>query len=141
MAELFLMIIAKLLYWIFAPIGFLYAVPRMLTRMNRMAAWNKLREYWMALAISIDQKGNVIMQELFNDLLIKDRKNFTREPAMREYIVFKTRFGNPDETISSVLGKNKRNGTLTTTGKVLDWILETIDPNHSIKSIEEDEQA
>lgn len=48
-------------------------------------------------------------------------------------------FGNPDETISSVLGKNKRKGTLIYLGKRLDAWLNGIDKDHSIKSIEEDE--
>ena len=34
-------------------------------------------------------------------------------------------------------GKNERDGTLTKTGKVLVWILDKIDNNHSIKSIDE----
>ena len=76
----------------------------------------------MNLAISLDQFGNVAMASLFNFLLI--------------YSVVNT-FGNPDETISSVLGKNKVNGTLTYLGKRLDALLNGIDKNHSIKSIEE----
>jgi 8-oxo-dGTP diphosphatase len=41
-----------------------------------------------------------------------------------------------DETISSVLGKNKKANTLSKIGKGLDWILDILDKNHSIKSIE-----
>ena len=44
------------------------------------------------------------------------------------------RFGDIRETISSVLGKNQRDKTLTKTGKVLVWVL---DKNHCEKSIED----
>ena len=45
------------------------------------------------------------------------------------------KFGAEDETISSALGKNQRDNTLTKTGKKLVWILDKIDKNHCIKSI------
>jgi hypothetical protein len=80
--------------------------------------------YWFKMAISFDQLGNVALSRLFNDLLIKPNRDL---------------FGKEDETISSVLGKNKLNGTLKPLGKALVWILDTLDENHSIKSIEVDE--
>ena len=45
------------------------------------------------------------------------------------------KFGNSKETISSALSKNKRDGTLSRTGKLLAWILDKIDKNHVLKSI------
>ena len=45
-------------------------------------------------------------------------------------------FGNPNETISSALGKNQRDGTLSWFGKVICKILDTIDKNHCEKSID-----
>ena len=65
------------------------------------------------------------MGPMFNSILISSKSEY--------------KFGNPDETISSVLGKNKRAGNLLYLGKRLDAWLNGIDPNHSIKSIEEDE--
>jgi len=52
--------------------------------------------------------------------------------------------GDPDETISSRLGKLKRRhgGVIPWTrplSKIVDWGLDKIDPGHSIDSIEEDE--
>ena len=44
-------------------------------------------------------------------------------------------FGNVNETISSALGKNQRDGTLSWFGKVICKILDTIDKNHCEKSI------
>lgn len=52
--------------------------------------------------------------------------------------------GDPDETISSRLGKLKlRHGGKISwrrpVAKVIDWGLDKIDPNHSIDAIEKDE--
>ena len=76
------------------------------------------------MAISYEQLGNVALSRLFNDILIKNNAD---------------NFGNPDETISSVLGKNQLNGTLKPLGLLLVKILHKLDENHSVKSIEEDE--
>jgi ADP-ribose pyrophosphatase YjhB (NUDIX family) len=80
-----------------------------------------LGEYFLQIAISIDQLGNVMMQHLLNFLWVK--------PGGYA-------FGNRDETISSALGRNKRSGTLTGFGKGIDAILDQIDPNHSLNSID-----
>jgi hypothetical protein len=47
-------------------------------------------------------------------------------------------FGNINETISSALGKNKLNGTLTKAGVILCNILCIFDKNHCIKSINDE---
>ena len=52
--------------------------------------------------------------------------------------------GDPDETISSRLGKMKvkHGGRIPWTrpvSKIIDWGLDKIDPNHSIDAIEQDE--
>ena len=48
------------------------------------------------------------------------------------------RFGNPKETISSVIGKNQRYKTLSIAGHLLRWMLDKIDYNHCINSINND---
>lgn len=53
-------------------------------------------------------------------------------------------FGDYEETVSSRLGKLKRahGGTIPwrrPVSKSLDWVLDKIDPNHSIDAIEENE--
>jgi len=78
-------------------------------------------EYFLQIAISVDQLGNVLMQHLLNLLWIR-RGGYA--------------FGNRDETISSALGRNKRSGTLTSFGRVIDRLLDLIDPNHSLNSID-----
>jgi len=77
--------------------------------------------FLLKIAISVDQLGNVIMQHLLNLLWV--RKGGYK-------------FGNRDETISSALGKNKQNNTLTGFGKSIDKILDIIDANHSLNSID-----
>ncbi|MGB5189501.1 NUDIX hydrolase [Robiginitalea sp.] len=80
-----------------------------------------LGEYFLKIAISVDQLGNVLMQHLLNLLWIK-QGGYS--------------FGNRDETISSALGRNKRSGTLTGFGRAIDRLLDLIDPNHSLDSID-----
>lgn len=78
-------------------------------------------EFLLKIAISVDQLGNVIMQHLLNLLWVKKGGYM---------------FGNRDETISSALGKNKQINTLTGFGKLIDKILDIIDANHSLNSID-----
>lgn len=81
-------------------------------------------KYYGEIALSKDQHSNVVMQYLFNHIMIKTNGY---------------RFGNEDETISSVFGKNQLKGTLTWFGMLWNNFLNNIDENHSVKSIEEDE--
>jgi 8-oxo-dGTP diphosphatase len=109
-----LLILAILLSVILFPIGFLVAM-----------FYPKRERYMFNIALGIDQLGNVVCGKLFNLTLI--------------YPSSINRFGNEDETISSVIGKNKKAGKLTFAGRMLDKLLDSIDKNHSISSIEEDE--
>lgn len=78
--------------------------------------------YFRSTAVSIDKFANREFRATWNKYL-KEEKGY--------------KFGNSEETISSALGKNKRDGTLSKTGKILDKILDFFDPNHSIKSIKD----
>ena len=77
------------------------------------------KKYFWKVLISIDQLGNVVCGKLFDLTLVKGHY-----------------FGDEDETISSAIGRAKLEGNLTILGKSLDWFLNLIDTNHSIKSIE-----
>jgi 8-oxo-dGTP diphosphatase len=109
------LIIAILLSIILFPIGFVFAM-----------FYPKRGKYLYNIALSIDQLGNVVCEQLFNLTLI--------------YPSSIHKFGNEDETISGVIGKNKRANTLTFAGRLLDKLLDIIDKNHSIEAIEEDEK-
>lgn len=76
------------------------------------------------LAYSIDQLGNVLAAALFDDIMIKGKDKY--------------RFGNPDITISAVLGENKHRGTLTKLGAILCAILNWIDKDHVEKARKEE---
>ncbi len=112
---LFLISIVLLVFT--GPLGFIYGLFQQLFT-NGLKG---IGEFSLKIAISIDQLGNVLMQHLFNALWI------TNDGYA---------FGNSDETISSALGKNKQLGTLTGFGKLIDKILDRIDPNHTLNSID-----
>ncbi|GAA4275044.1 hypothetical protein U6A24_16895 [Aquimarina gracilis] len=114
---LLLFLISIILFITTTPIGFIYGFfHRIFTGFLK-----GLGGYFLEIAVSIDQLGNVIMQHLLNLLWIK-KDGYT--------------FGNRDETISSVLGKNQVDGTLSGFGKLIVKILDAIDPNHVLDSID-----
>ena len=117
MRGLVLFIVAKLLIAMVYPFGFVYSLGLTFVKNG----WKAVDTYLLNCAISDDQSGNTYMAKLFNDVLIKPGGH---------------RFGNPDETISSVLGKNQLTKTLSIAGRVLNWILGKLEANHSVKSIE-----
>ena len=95
------------------PLGYLYSF----ITLNKV----QFPKYLMKIAISIDQSGGVYMSSFLNKVLIKDGS---------------FQFGNPDETISSCIGRNKRDNNLTNLGKLIDIFLDSMDRDHSINSIE-----
>jgi hypothetical protein len=103
-----------------APIGFIFALlQKLFTRKIQ-----SLRDYLLEVALVLDQAGNVIMQHFLNAALLKKSPN--------TYL-----FGNKNETISSVIGKNSLTGSLTSMGQLLNGFLNAIDKNHTLNSIEE----
>lgn len=78
--------------------------------------------YFLSTALNIDKFANREFRTLWNAVL---RTNIGYE------------FGHRDETISGVLGKNKRAGTLSKTGEFLANLLDKIDKNHCINSIDD----
>ncbi|WP_394747056.1 NUDIX hydrolase [Spongiimicrobium salis] len=112
-----LFLISILLLALTGPLGFLYGIFYVLFTKG----FHALGEYFLKIAISIDQLGNVLMQHLLNVAWVKKGG----------YL-----FGNRDETISSAIGKNKQQNTLTGFGRFFDRILDAIDPDHSLNSID-----
>jgi len=103
------LILFLIAYILFLPISFI----------NFLFVRNK--GYFKSSAINIDKFGNREFRTSLNKTLIHENSPFM--------------FGNDNETISSVLGKNQRFGHLTKFGKVICKILDTIDKNHCEKSI------
>lgn len=112
-----LFIISIVLLVVTGPIGIIYGIFYSLITKSVSG----IGEYFLEIAISVDQLGNVMMQHFLN--LIWIRKNGYK-------------FGNRDETISSVIGKNLKSDTLTGFGKFFDKVLNSLDPNHSLNSID-----
>ena len=112
-----LFVISIVLILITGPLGFIYGILHSLFKQG----FKGTGEFFLKIAISVDQLGNVLMQHLLNLLWMKPGGY---------------KFGNRDETISSALGRNKKLGTLTWQGRFIDKILDIIDPNHSLNSID-----
>lgn len=107
--------IAVTLFMILEPVSAIYVI-----FIKTKFTWKRLSGYYRNFAVSVDRFGNYQYRSLFNRLL---RTKHGYE------------FGDFRETISSALGKNERDGTLTKTGKLLVKILNKIDPEHCRKSI------
>lgn len=119
MLELLLLIVAITLLYILLPIVAIYVILKTIFKERPRT----LKVWFYRTAMSIDRFANVNAAELFNDIFIKKGGY---------------KFGHPDETISSVIGKNQRDKTLTRTGRFLRYILDKIEPNHCLDSIDED---
>jgi len=119
MTGFLLTLLAIIISAIFYPLGILYAMFK-----------PKRGDYWYSVAESIDQLGNTVMAPLFNQWMLRD--NGYHDGINTNYYPF----GNIDETVSSVLGKNRLRGTLTKSGRWLYRLLEKIDKNHSKNAIE-----
>lgn len=105
---------AILVFLIIAPIGVIFMI------------CTNIKSYYtysFDACIGIDKLGNSISSDLFNFFLIKKDGH---------------KFGNVDETISSVVGKNKESNTLLLPGYLLYKFLDTIQKNHCEASIEVD---
>jgi hypothetical protein len=110
-----LLVIAVVMSVVLYPIGLIYSL------ITFRFSFKQLGRYWFVMAVSVDQLGNVVMSTLFNDLLIRK---------------YGHKFGDEDQTVSMVLGVNKKMGTLTRLGKFIADVLNKIDPNHVEKAIE-----
>jgi len=108
-----LLIIALCLSVVLLPIGFAFQIVT--------ALFKAVDKYLFRIAKSIDQLGNVVCEHLLNVTMIK--KNGYK-------------FGFEDVTISHVLGMNEKTNTLSGAGKLLAWLLNTIDKDHNQKAIE-----
>lgn len=117
-------IISVILKLLLAPILFLYSNITILCIKDRALRDAHFDKYYRDLALLNDVYGNILGKYLFNKILIK-KDGY--------------KFGRKYETISSILGKNKRLNTLTFLGKILCAILNAIDKNHCEKSINDNQ--
>jgi hypothetical protein len=121
MKELSLLFVAITLLIIIIPLVSTYQIVKSLIHQDSRG----LLVWFYGTARAIDILGNVISANMFNDILIKSNGY---------------RFGRRGETLSSVIGKNHIDNTLTWTGSVIRKTLDSIDTNHTLKSILSDEE-
>ena len=112
-----LVILAKLLYLAIEPINFIYVI-----LIKKKFTWKRFNGYFREEAVAIYSFGNSQYRSLFNAWFIKEKGY---------------QHGNINETISSVLGKNQRDETLTKFGMLITKILYRMDENHCKESINE----
>ena len=119
MREFTVLTIAIILLYLFLPVVVIFYIIKYLLTGNK----RELKVWFFRSAREIDVFANVVGSDLFNAIFITDGGY---------------KFGNPKETISSVLGKNQRGKTLSLAGDLLRWILDLIDDNHCLNSINDD---
>lgn len=114
MIGLILFLVSKILKTILSPVSHTWAFFTL--------TGEQYNNYLKQLAIAEDCYGNQLLAPMLNKIAIKNGGY---------------PFGNIKETISSVLGKNKRENNLLFIGKAIDWVLNIFDKNHSIESIDD----
>ena len=117
MVNFILVILAKVLYLAVEPINFICVI-----FVKKKFTWKRLNGYFREEAVAIDRFGNSQYRSLFNTWFVKENGY---------------KHGNINETISSVLGKNQRDDTLTKFGMLITKIIDRMDENHCLKSINE----
>ena len=116
MKEIIILVVSLIMLIIILPIVCVYMVLKRLINGN-----GKMISVWCwRVSKAIDVFANIHGAEIFNDLLIKKGGY---------------KFGNPQETISSVLGKNQVEETLTILGNIIRAMLDIIEYGHCILSI------
>ena len=119
MKHILLFLVAVVLGVILIPLGLLFSI---LFRLR--ITINNGYDYFKVCAIAIDQAGNVFCSELFNTILITNKAV--------------VKFGDPDRTISAVLGYAQYFNRATKLGNRLIIILDTIDHNHCYNAMIKD---
>ena len=114
--NLLLVILAALLVTLIIPVAVLFELSTL--------SYKKINKWFFDIAVSIDQFSNVFCRHILNKALAKGGAHL---------------FGCEDETVSSVIGKNKESGTLTKTGKFIADTLNKLQNNHVEAAIEKDE--
>ena len=116
MIELVILIISITLLYLLLPLVALFMIIKYLFTGNK----RMLVVWFYRTAREIDIFANVNGSEFFDGIFI---------------INGGYKFGNPKETISSVIGKNQRDKTLSIAGKILRYMLDKIDKEHCLNSI------
>jgi hypothetical protein len=101
-------------------VAFILLLPTIVISYFHLLFKKNAKGYWRQLAVDIDIFGNRAFRSLWSAWFILEEGY---------------QFGHWGETMSSVMGKNQRDNTLTKGGRVLVWILDKIEKDHCLKSI------
>ena len=113
MKNVLLFMAAMLLLLLFTTISIIIAIEKTIRGKSSS-------NYFFECALAVDVLGNVMGQHIWNFIFIsKDGYQF----------------GKRGEAMSSVLGKNQRNGTLIYLGKIIVEILNLLQKDHCLISI------
>ncbi len=115
MINLLLALVSVFLFLLLEPISFVYVI-----FIKEKFQFGRLSGYWRDFAVAVDRFGNYQYRSLLNKFLVSENAY---------------QFGDFRETISSVLGKNERDKTLSPLGRLLVKILDKLDKDHCRKSI------
>ena len=116
-----LFLIAGLLIAVLFPFALVFALVRGVYKRKLKDWYDSTQSYFYQMAFALDKFGNVLIAPMFNTIMLKTAPQFLL-------------FGNPDETISSCLGRNARHDNLSWMGRTLCCLLDLIDKDHCEKA-------
>jgi 8-oxo-dGTP diphosphatase len=121
-----LVLVETILRWAIKPLAIIYTLIKLaiVCRGKGKLFSRVFSRYLVRIAMAHDQADNTTVRFLFNDLLLKKNTNSYK-------------FGNMDEKISSVLGKNQRRKTLNGLGRFVNGMLHVLEEDHSLNSIDD----
>ena len=94
---------------VLSPLGFLYTALKNVFTLKFLTWLSQIQDYFLVLVVALDQYANVMMSDLFNDIMIKG-KGYS--------------FGCPDDSIGYVVRRNGKKETLSLFGKFLLLIID-----------------
>jgi hypothetical protein len=116
-----LFLIAGLLVAVLFPFAVVFAIVKGIYK-RKLRDWSMtMNTYFYSMAFALDKFGNVLIAPMFNTIMLVTAPQFLL-------------FGNPNETISSCLGRNDMHGNLSWMGSTLCCLLDLIDKNHCEKA-------
>ena len=116
-----LFLIAGLLIAVLFPFALVFAIVKGVYKRKLKDWYDSTQSYFYQMAFALDKFGNVLIAPMFNTIMLKTAPQFLL-------------FGNPDETISSCLGRNARYNNLSRMGRTLCCLLDLIDKDHCEKA-------
>ena len=123
------LILAILVFPLLSVIGILYTLIKHGIKLDYKLD-KQLSPIVKSVALALDGLANACVGELFNDTLLKRKKN-------KELYKITYKYGRWDDTISAVTGVNEKRGVLNLRGKdFTDFLSVVLEQDHSLNSIQ-----